>query len=126
MKTTFECPEGKLTTFQHNSLGKIQLINARTYESIEELFRVFDFHVCQFALYRENFETKLATNRLAIRSVKKKVLTLNNVTYPVATMNRLYKYQQYGFNAFHLKKEFMSIVASTQWTEEELEKVYID
>lgn len=93
-KVIFRCPENMLISINLNG-AQIQLINRRKapYQNIKHLFDSFDFHVCQFALHRNN----VLLTKEALRSLRKKNLTLHRLTYPSATINRLSKYRDKGF-----------------------------
>lgn len=97
-KIIFECPEGKLTSFDANGV-KIQLISPREsgYDSLEDLVDSFDFHACQFVFDHSSNSYNVWATRRAIASVRKKVLTLHDLTYPTATVNRLGKYKAKGY-----------------------------
>lgn len=88
----FECPLGYLTTYKYGDL-KIQLISKRFYHSLEVLFNSFDFTCCQFSATR----TKFITTKTALKDTIKKELHLNELEYPVATINRIRKYKSKGY-----------------------------
>lgn len=91
---TFACPEGKLYSLKHPVHGKAQLICKRSYFGIVDLFSSFDFHICQFSV---NHEGVISTTKEAIAGNRKMQLTLNNLEYPSASINRLSKYKDKGF-----------------------------
>lgn len=94
-KLVFACPEYKLMTLKAGNV-KIQLINRRTYKTIKNILESFDFSICQFAT--ADFST-LWTTLNAVRDVKLKRLTLVDIAYPAASLNRLHKYRNYGYKA---------------------------
>jgi len=91
-KRVFECPAGELTTYKISGM-KIQLITKRFYKSIEECLESFDFTCCIFGFDGVTFYT----TKEAMKDVKYKNLTLNKLTYPVASINRIYKYKKRGY-----------------------------
>jgi hypothetical protein len=89
----FACPQGKLFTFKKESV-KVQLIAKRMYRDISDLLESFDFSICQFAsVDGESFYAP----KVALKDNKKNYLTLVNLEYPTATINRVGKYKQKGF-----------------------------
>lgn len=105
---TFECPEGKLYTYElikkvpivgkwnstRDEKIKVQLICEHFYQTPEELLSTFDLTPCLFATDGEYFWT----TKLAISDVKKKIARCFKLTYPVATIKRLIKYANKGYN----------------------------
>lgn len=98
---TFECPEGKLYTYEKKEsinqfvqAYKVQLICENFYESPEHLLSTFDLSPTYFCTDGEF----LWTNKLAIKSVKNKFCELLYLTYPVSTIKRLIKYSNKGYN----------------------------
>lgn len=92
-RVAFECVKGELITLKAGSV-KIQLIYKEKWLSVQELLGSFDFTICQFATY--DFST-LWTSTKAIKDVKKRRLSLFEMKYPLATLNRLHKYRKYGY-----------------------------
>lgn len=88
----FACPLGHLYTYKNVDV-KVQLILKTTYYGIDHLFMTFDFDMCCFA-YKDGV---VYTTRKALKSNRKKNLTLNNLMFPSATINRLYKYRKAGW-----------------------------
>ncbi len=117
-KLTYECPEGKLYTYEKKNYCticntevrdfshspcwssnkvkdlKVQLITEHFYSSPEELLSTFDLSPTYFCTNGEY----LWTSRQAIRSVKKKVCSLLKLSYPVSTFNRIIKYCGKGYS----------------------------
>ena len=93
----FECPEGKLFTYafikDDGSKIKVQLI-LETMGSPESVIDTFDFTAC-CAAYDG---TTLFLNPRFVRDVKKKSLELHTLTFPVATLKRMIKYSNKGYN----------------------------
>lgn len=104
----FKCPKGELTTYHklmepdftdmsikpanHQDM-KVQLVTKNFYTDAESLLNLFDIDAARFA-YDGEF---IFTDRAAIRSAKKREVTLHNVTYPNATFKRMMKYCDKGF-----------------------------
>lgn len=123
-KKVFECPEGKLITYKDLMSGlKIQLINDKVITNPESLLNNFDFNACRFAIYGG----WLYYSRQSIKDVKSKKLSLFNLIYPVATIKRVYKYMDKGYQ---VNDCLISIVrdlsAGGERPEENMTRVYID
>ncbi len=118
----FECPKGELTTYSVKGM-KIQLITKFYYNSMEDLINTFDFRAAMFAFDGET----LVTTRSAIHDTKKKLVTINAVQYPVATLNRMIKYA--ARKRFRVTpdamRDFVMIVNLSRFDEDQLE-LYID
>ena len=105
----FACPLGYLFTYvlfdedtkktdgtvQKNVLAKVQLITRELYQNTDHVVATFDLMPCCVAWDGK----QLVFAEKWIRSVRKKMLYLNNLTYPVATLNRVNKYKQKGYYA---------------------------
>lgn len=96
-KNTFSCPKGELFSYvlpyDTDKFIKVQLIAKQFYEGPIDLLDSFDFTACLFAWDGVSFYTSV----LAVRDVKKKYLRLWSLTYPTATINRMYKYRAKGY-----------------------------
>jgi len=88
----FECPLGELTTYINGNV-KVQLITKMFYTDPSDLVNSFDFTVTMFAWDGD----KIYTCRRAIKDARKKNLGINEVTFPVATINRIHKYRNKGY-----------------------------
>jgi len=91
----FTCPLGELKTyksFDHEGM-KIQLITKNFYPDMKHVISLFDINACCIA-YDGEF---LVTTRSAIRDIKKKRVTLNDIVAPNATFKRMLKYQNKGY-----------------------------
>lgn len=88
----FECPEGKLVTFK-NEYTKVQLINKRDYSSCLDIISSFDITACCAAYDGKEFYKH---NRFVFDNLNK-IINLNTIEYPMATMKRIAKYSQKGF-----------------------------
>jgi hypothetical protein len=117
----FECPKGELFTYKLNSL-KIQLICKKQYNDIEHLLSSFDFTICQLAYDGERFYF----SNYAVRSIKRRELHLsNNIEFPMATMNRIYKYKLKGFKIESCLKEFCIFMSNSDY-DPTTDQLYID
>lgn len=88
----FECPQGKLVTFK-NEDTKIQLINKRDYLDCYDIISSFDITACCAAYDGKEFYKH---NRFVFDNLNK-LINLNAIEYPMATMKRIAKYSQKGF-----------------------------
>lgn len=118
-KLIFSCSEGKLFTYAKDNL-KIQLILEK-YGIPENLIGDFDFNACKAAFDGEF----LYIPKEFVRDVKTKKLSINVVTYPVATIKRLIKYSNKGYNVNNACMEFMGAVQGLTFNPENL-RLYID
>lgn len=118
----FECPAGDLFTYKLNDV-KVQLITKFKYANVEELLDSFDFRCTQLAVSN----LKLFFRRGAIKDTKKKNVVIWNVTYPVATMNRImkYKYQKDFHVSQDTLREFVYIVNEMELDDEHM-VFYVD
>lgn len=105
-KQVFACPKGELFTFTKNhdfdmqnmklydTPGlKVQCIAKRFYNDADDLINSFDFTACMAAYDSRT----LVLDKRMISSVKTKVLELNHLEYPVASLNRMMKYKEKGY-----------------------------
>lgn len=88
----FECPEGKLVTFKKEDT-KFQLINKRDYLDCLDIINSFDITACCAAYDGKAFYKH---NRFVFDNLNK-LINLNSIEYPMATMKRIAKYSQKGF-----------------------------
>lgn len=117
----FECPEGKLTTYQDGD-DKVQVINKRPYKDCEDLINTFDITACCAAWDGEN----IYTHRRFISDVLNKKINLNVIQYPKATLNRIVKYGFKGYKlSRHANEYLLDVVSRFEWTDENSE-FYID
>jgi len=119
----FTCPDGFLYSYE-TPYGKLQIVCPKIYSSIGELLDTFDLEPSRF-VYDGEF---LYTFKEAIKSVKKKVLKIHKITYPLATMNRIFKYRTYGYNTFMANEQFVRALADSEqvFDGENLYRRYID
>lgn len=101
----FECPNGQLYTYKNKDNVKVQLILKRKYEGLHDLFESFDFNLCCYATKDDC--SAIYYTREAHNDLYTKKLTLNNIEYPVATINRLYKYRQKGYNTSYVIQQIV-------------------
>ncbi len=118
-KLVFSCPEGKLFTYKQGNI-KIQLI-LECWGQPEEIVNSFDFNATCAALDNEYFYF----SRKFIKDVKTKKLSINTVTYPAATIKRLMKYKDKGYNINSAIVEFMENISGQAFNKEAL-RLYID
>jgi hypothetical protein len=130
------CPEGKMFSykivkkvedefFNDKIEIKIQLI-LETYENLEDHLQLFDFDCCCCGTDGQS----ITFTKKFVKSVKFKRLTLNCLMFPVATIKRLVKFSNKGFN---INPSVVSIVESIHTAgmhgvtyDEDQMRVYID
>lgn len=88
----FKCPVGSLSTYKLDGI-KVQLITSRFYDSIEACIGTFDFTITCAGI--DN--TFLYLHDRYLKDLKNKYLCINILTFPAATINRLFKYKKYGY-----------------------------
>ncbi len=136
-KLIFQCPEGKLFTYKFPDEGyvdiddyragmKIQLICERAYIDPVQCIMSFDMGACMGAFDDEY----LYIASQMVKDVVSKNLTLNILTYPIATLKRIIKYNRKGYKTSDISKKFVEeIIDQTihgqTWDVENL-RVYID
>lgn len=125
-KKIFQCKEDELRSFELHGM-KIQLISIKNkkYSSVEHLLDSFDINASRFALSVEGDYFYLHFTRQSILDIKKKHITINVVTYPVATIKRICKFKEKGYNVTLAAKEFVQQVSKNS-QEMDLETVYVD
>lgn len=118
-KNVFSCPEEKMFSYKKENT-KIQLI-CENFAPPKETIELFDFHACQAAFDGEKlyFSLDWARNVLSMN------LTTNVITYPVASIKRLIKYKEKGYNITNAAIGFMHNVSGKTFEGDEL-RVYID
>ena len=117
---TYECPQGFLYTYKKSN-HKLQLICETEYNSANFLISSFDVSACMCALHEE----VLTFTREFVRSVKTKNLRTCNVTFPVATIKRLIKYAQKGYNCSMASEDFCRQISGKTFAEDGF-RHYID
>jgi hypothetical protein len=117
----FICPEGKLITLKNKAGVKVQLITAQFYQSEVQLINTFDFSVTQFATDGET----IFVGSTSIQDAENKVLRLENLSYPVATINRLFKYKKKGYNIGEAIRQIVDTLQENPEVEYDI-RLYID
>ena len=92
-QVVFTCPLGHLTTHKKDGI-KVQCISENYYYNADHLINTFDINACRIALWKN----KIYTDRVAIRDMRRKRVTLHNVDFPAATFKRIIKYSHKGYN----------------------------
>jgi hypothetical protein len=110
-----------MTTLRLGS-EKIQLIKLVTYDSVEDILQSFDFTACMAAT--DGISIWFTTS--FVKDVKRRELRLNKLSYPIATLKRFAKYVVKGYNAKKFAAEYVESVRSTDFSENALEREYID
>jgi hypothetical protein len=120
-ENVFTCPDGFLYSYK-TPFGKLQIVCPTTYPNVEELLNTFDLQPSRFAFDGEY----LYTFKEAIKSVKKKSLDIHTISYPLATMNRIFKYRNYGYNTIKANEQFIRTLTESTFEEGKLYQKYID
>lgn len=118
-KCVFVCVKGELFTYKKGDI-KIQLVLA-TIGKPESVIQSFDFGACR-AAYDNQY---LFFDKEFVRDVKTKKLSVQNVTFPVATIKRLVKYSNKGYNINQACQQFMEQVSGKVWDGDQL-RLYVD
>jgi hypothetical protein len=100
----FSCPEEKLFTYKKGR-HKLQLICESEYSSPAQLIKSFDITACVAALH----EGEIFFTREFVRSVFKKQARIQNVTFPVATIKRIVKYNNKGYLVSRAAEDFAQL-----------------
>ena len=117
---TYECPLGFLYTYKKGR-HKLQLICEIEYSSADLLVSSFDVSACMAAWH----DGVLTFTREFVRSVKTKQLRTCNVSFPVATIKRLIKYAQKGYNCSLAAEDFCRQISGKTFDGQDL-RHYID
>jgi len=124
-KNIFKCPQGLLNTYK-TPFGKVQLVTPAVYPTVESLRSTFDISACCFVYEAPFGVPKLHTDPEAVADLETKTVHLRKVTYPLATMYRLFKYKGYGYNILEASKELVRLISTEEFPEENLYQRYID
>lgn len=120
----FECPNGHLFTYgRGKEFPVVQLITKFYYTSMQHVIDTFDIEATMII----TDGVSLVTTRNAINGAKKKVVFLHAITFPVATLNRLFKYKiRKGFE-IHPEAlfQFVAMTSNREFDGEQL-VLYID
>lgn len=117
---SYECPLGFLYTYKKGN-HKLQLICETEYETAESLILSFDVSACMCCWH----DGILTFTREFVRSVKTKQLRTCNVSFPVATIKRLIKYAQKGYNVSLAAEDFCRQVSGATFVGDQF-RHYID
>lgn len=117
---TFSCPEEKLFTYKKDK-HKLQLICEFEYRDMEHLLGEFDMTACCSGFY----DGAIYFTRPFVRAVFSKKLRIQNVTYPVATIKRLIKYEKKGYNVTQAAIDLVNQIEGKVF-EDGSKRVYID
>lgn len=100
-----------------------QLININYYENPEDLLKSFDFTLCQFATDGES----LFCGDTSLWDTASKKIVVNKITYPVASLRRMFKYTKQGYYACagSLSSFLLQVLADPDSVSED-KIVYID
>ena len=79
----------------NNKSRLIQLVKIDYYQTVDDLLDTFDFTITQFA-YDGNY---LYCGDYSLWDLSRRKLALHKMTYGVATMRRMLKYTNQGFEA---------------------------
>ncbi len=118
-KQVFVCPKGELFTFKKDDI-KVQLILSTT-GTPETVISAFDFGACRVAFDG----VFLYFDKEFVRDVRTKVLSVQNVTFPAATIKRMMKYKDKGYNVSQAAVQFMEHVSGKTWDGDQL-RLYVD
>lgn len=125
-KVIFECPEGKLYSFlpiDNRTELKVQLIAESYYESPAKCINSFDINACRIA-WTPN--TLIYGDRTK-KDIEDKKITLHDIKYPVASLKRITKYINKGYQApSETLEEFVKIVTLLSAIGELDTRIYID
>lgn len=124
-KQTFKCPKNELSTFLYSNL-KFQIINVghKVYKTPEDILGEFDFHVCQAAYHSLDFYF----SEECIRNFRGKYLSVNKITYPSSSINRLAKYRNKGYNVYNTSREIVEHISNNIRNDipMDLNTIYVD
>ena len=123
-RCVFACPQGQLFTYKSFTGLKVQLIGKRFYTDAEDLLDTFDFNATRFATTGDC--TVFVTDRAAIKDIKTMVLSLHNLEFPKATVNRLYKYRNKGYYVGHIIGEILTWVNQLDDYDADEDAIYVD
>lgn len=94
LQVSYVCPKGELVTLQGLD-APVQCICKYYYQDDHDLLSTFDFTACCGLITPEG---KVQWLPRCQRDVEERVLRLNNLMAPLATLNRTKKYRKYGFS----------------------------
>lgn len=117
---TFSCPEEKLFTYKKGK-HKLQLICEFEYRDMVHLLGEFDMTGCCGGYH----DGAIYFTRPFVRAVFSKKLRIQNVTYPVATIKRLIKYEKKGYNVTQAAIDLVNQIEGKAF-DDGSKRVYID
>lgn len=132
-KLIFSCPNAELFTYMKTYdplVGnrkieiKVQLICKRKYTDVGDLLESFDFNACLWAIDLKR--NVIFTTKKAIIDVNTKVLSINKITYPSSSINRLYKYRNKGYYVGRAIQEIVEEVNRMNFDDLADDTLYID
>lgn len=92
-KRTYKCPQNMLSTYVSTDGLKVQIITPFIYQNVEQLLNSFDFTISEFAY--DGKDIWVGNN--SVSDLNNGRLRITNITYPWATIKRVFKYQGKGF-----------------------------
>ena len=122
----YRCPAGELVTIMWDNKYKIQLIKKTYHPTPENLVERFDFTICKFAVDMADFSIHYA--EADAYDAHNRILRVNNIQYPVATLHRVKKYLDKGYRPSDWQWFWEDIIKRTskiELTDENL-ALYID
>lgn len=121
-KLVFECPKGQLYTYKNSEGTKVQIINKRPYRDCEDLIASFDITACCAAYDGNTFYTH---DRFVFDNLNK-LINLNKVEYPNATLRRIVKYSNKGFKLSNTACTTFTATVNGMILTEDNSEFYID
>lgn len=123
---SFQCKEDELRTFLNpdpENFPKIQFIDLKkkVYFSAEDIINEFDINAGRIAYDGEFIHLKFA----ALRDIMHKHISLNKVTYPISTINRIAKYSRKGYKTTIAAQDFVRLMQEPE-NIMETDVVYVD
>lgn len=123
----FRCPADELITLKFMGQVKVQLISKRYYPTYRELLDSFDFNVCKACIeYSEYSDYFVYVTRSFVKGVMFKKLRVENIEYPVATINRIGKYTSRGYRVDESNLADMIFMIQAQEFNGDTLALYID
>lgn len=122
-RNIFRCPEGLMFTYIARGIGKVQIITPRWYNSVADILDSFDFDICK-GYYTP--ATGITVMPEILTAIKNRVVSLNKVSYPLATMRRMYKYKTHGYDIRPAEKAFLTTIQTETFEPNDMFRGYID
>lgn len=94
-KVLFKCPQKRLVSLRLKGGEKVQLIYIEDYSSPQRLVEFFDFNVC---CGTKDIDGRIFHTPEFYEGTRDKILKINNISYPMATMRRVVKYAKKGYS----------------------------